>query len=184
MRRTVRAVTRDCVFCRKLFARAVQQKMGQLPKERVTLSPPFTTTGLDFAGPFYTKRGAVRKPILVKTYITLFICFITRAVHMEALTDMSGEAFLAALRWFVSRRGYQESFRQIMGPISFPLIQTSKHCTRPWTNRSLSNRYPVIHITHPTKFPGTTVILRIRLLMTLYCRHPLAPGWFSHWTDQ
>ena len=39
---------------------------------------------------------------------------------------------------------YPESFRQIMGPISFPLIPTSKHCTRPWTNRSFSIRYPVI----------------------------------------
>ena len=64
VRRTVRAVTTACVFCRKLFARAVQQKMGQLPKERVTPSPPFTTTDIDFAGPFYTKSGAVRKPTL------------------------------------------------------------------------------------------------------------------------
>ena len=104
VRRTVRAVTTACVFCRNLFACAVQQKMGQLPKERVTPSPPFTTTGIDFAGPYYTKRGAVRKPTLVKTYIPLFICF-TRAVHLEAVTDMSAEVFLTALRLFVSRRG-------------------------------------------------------------------------------
>ena len=111
MRRTVRAVTRACVFCRKLYARAVQQKMDQLPKERVTPSPPFTTTGIDFAGPFYTKRGAVRKPTLVKTYIALFICFTTRAIHLEVVTNMSEEAFLVALRRFVSRSGLPRVIR-------------------------------------------------------------------------
>ena len=144
VRKTVRAVRRACVFCRKLFARAVQQKMGQLPKERVTPSPPFTTTGIDFAGPFYTKRGAVRKPTLVKTYIALFICFATSRTLGSSNKHVSRVLFSCPEAVCVQKKTTQKSFRQTMGLISFLLMQTSKHCTRPWTNRSLSNRYPAI----------------------------------------
>ena len=45
------------------------------------------------------------KPTLVKTYICIFVCFSTRAVHMELCVDLSADTFLSAFRLFTSRRG-------------------------------------------------------------------------------
>ncbi len=79
--------------------------MGQLPKERVTPDAVFNKVGLDYAGPVYLKRGSVRKPTIVKAYICVFVSLSVKAVHIEAVSDLTSEAFLACLRRFVSRRG-------------------------------------------------------------------------------
>ena len=104
-RRLARDVCRQCMVCRKAAARVETQLMGQLPPARTTPAPPFTTTGLDYAGPFIIKYGYTRKPVLVKAYLAIFICFCTKAVHLEVVSDLTTEAFLAALKRFISRRG-------------------------------------------------------------------------------
>lgn len=104
-RSAVRRITRKCVTCFRSNPTAVNQLMGNLPESRVLPSVPFETTGVDFAGPVYIKYG-VRRPAVVKAYISVFICMSTRAIHLELVSDMTAEAFVAALRRFTSRRGY------------------------------------------------------------------------------
>lgn len=74
---------------------------AQLPKDRITTTPPFTVCGVDFTGPVYisSEKGAQ------KSYIALFTCAVTRAVHIELVSDMSTNKFLLAFRRFLSRRG-------------------------------------------------------------------------------
>ena len=84
-RKAIRDVTRACITCKYYHAKALHQQMGQLPEARVTLSSPFTVTGVDFAGPFSIKLGRIRKPVVVKGYISLFVCFATKAIHIESL---------------------------------------------------------------------------------------------------
>ncbi|XP_055715163.1 uncharacterized protein LOC129809378 [Phlebotomus papatasi] len=79
--------------------------MGNLPHSRVTSSPPFTSCGVDFAGPFFTRASKVRGVAKTKSYIAIFVCFSTKAVHMELVSDLTKEAFLAAFKRFISRRG-------------------------------------------------------------------------------
>ena len=101
-RRLTRSICRSYVTCRRSTAHNQEQMMGQLPSNRVTPSPPFTICGLDYAGPFLLKRGYIRKPQIVKSYLCVFVCFSTKAVHLEVVSDTTTAAFLECL---VSRRG-------------------------------------------------------------------------------
>ena len=94
-----------CVLCQKAYAKTDQEQMGQLPAHRVNPSPPFQTVGIDMAGPFLCHRGNPRRPTRIKTYVCIYVCFSTRAVHLELLTDMSARAFLASFSQFCACRG-------------------------------------------------------------------------------
>ena len=76
--------------------------MADLPKERlVPFMPPFTYTGTDLFGPFYVKRGRGSE----KIYGCIFVCFNSRAVHIEDVSSLETDTFLQALRRFISNRG-------------------------------------------------------------------------------
>ena len=99
-------IVSKCVVCRKLRGHTQNQKMADLPPERVTPAPPFTYTGMDVFGPFYIKEG--RKEL--KRWGLIFTCLSSRAIHLETLNNMTTDSFLNALRRFISRRG---KFREL-----------------------------------------------------------------------
>ncbi|UYV82947.1 hypothetical protein LAZ67_22001474 [Cordylochernes scorpioides] len=101
----VKRVLNRCITCFKHRSKTVTQIMGELPLERVVPSRPFQRVGVDLAGPIITKPMLKRSKILFKTYIVLFICFTTKAIHLEVVSDLTAEAFIATLRRFTSRRG-------------------------------------------------------------------------------
>lgn len=101
----VKKVVCRCVKCHRLKAAAAKQLMGSLPKERITADRPFQTVGVDFCGPFSIKVARIRRALETKSYVAVFVCFITKAVHVELVTDLTTEAFLACLKRFISRRG-------------------------------------------------------------------------------
>ena len=97
-----RKITRDCVLCRRWHGTAVQQKMADLPLNRITPDlPPFTHTGLDYFGPIEVKRGRSK----VKRYGALFTCLATRAIHLEMAYTLDTDSCISALRRFICRRG-------------------------------------------------------------------------------
>ncbi|XP_062713817.1 uncharacterized protein LOC115255489 [Aedes albopictus] len=106
-RRAVRSVIRTCYRCTRANPRPLQQPVGQLPLTRVTPSRPFASTGIDYCGPVFVKT-AYRKSTPTKAYIALFVCFSTKAVHLELVGDLSTASFLSALQRFVARRGKPE----------------------------------------------------------------------------
>ena len=48
----VSSVLYNCVTCKKLRGRLMEQKMAPLPVDRLTSEPPFTHVGLDVFGPW------------------------------------------------------------------------------------------------------------------------------------
>jgi len=102
----IRAVVHRCVRCARFKGRTATQQMGQLPIDRVRAARPFRTTGVDFAGPIALRASKGRGHKSYKGYISLFICMASRAVHLEAVSDLSAAAFLAAFRRFTARRGH------------------------------------------------------------------------------
>ncbi|KAL4083194.1 hypothetical protein QTP88_028524 [Uroleucon formosanum] len=105
-RNTARSIVNKCVICFKTKPFTFQPVMGDLPKERIQPGRAFATTGMDFAGPVKIKVSTRRNAQTLKAYICVFVCFATKAVHIELVSDLSTDAFLAALRRFWSRRGY------------------------------------------------------------------------------
>lgn len=104
-RQLVRLVSRECIICRRDSAKPKPQLFGQLPMERITPGLVFDRVGVDYAGPVRIKHGPVRKPIVVKAYIGVFVSLAVKAVHLEVVSDLTTDAFIAALRRFVARRG-------------------------------------------------------------------------------
>ncbi|XP_066585538.1 uncharacterized protein [Prorops nasuta] len=107
-RNQIRKIIRNCVRCRRFSINPVNYKMGELPTSRVQPSMPFSHTGLDFCGPFYLKEKKYRNRNKIKVYVCVFICMTIKAVHLEVVSDLSTEGFIAALRRFIARRGIPE----------------------------------------------------------------------------
>ena len=103
-RRLSRDVCSQCKVCRRAAPKPEPQLLGELPAARVTSTPAFVNTGIDFAGPFTIKKGHTRKPVKIKSYVCLFICLSTKAIHQEPVSGLTTAAFIAALQRFVSRR--------------------------------------------------------------------------------
>ena len=101
MKKTIRSVIRQCVTCRRYITKPSPQLLGQLPPERVMPGAVFERTGVDYAGPLQVKYGKVRKPVIVKAYICVFVSLTMKVVHLEAVSDFTSESFIAALHRFL-----------------------------------------------------------------------------------
>lgn len=102
-RKLIRSRLRRCIPCFRTKPRPVQPKMASLPSYRVQQLKPFASTGVDYAGPLLTKSG--RRTAPTASYICLFVCMVTKAIHLELSSSLSTESFLLAFTRFSARRG-------------------------------------------------------------------------------
>ena len=92
---TVKRIVRQCNTCRILRAQPYSYpEMPSLPRSRLAAEKPFAVCGVDYSGPHHVKEGRSRK----KVWIALFTCMVSRAVHLEAVPDLTTETFLQALQ--------------------------------------------------------------------------------------
>ena len=82
--------------------------MSDFPEDRLKCCLPFTYCAVDYVGPFMIKEG--RK--MLKRYGVLFTCMSSRAIHLETATSLETDAFLNALRRFLSHRGPVQQSRE------------------------------------------------------------------------
>lgn len=104
-RNVIRQRIHACNSCFKNSPSHLNTKMADLPSYRVNETKAFVHTGVDYAGPINITLCRRRGQRSQKAYICLFICLVTKAVHIELASDLSSEAFISAFKRFISRRG-------------------------------------------------------------------------------
>ena len=103
--RLITSVYRRCVRSIRHGATPLQQQMAPLPAERLHQGRPFPSTGLDYAGPFPILFSRGRGAKTTKGYVGIFICLVTKAVHIEVVSDLTSDTFIASFSRFTARRG-------------------------------------------------------------------------------
>lgn len=101
----LKSIINKCLVCQRKWARPVRQGMGDLPAVRCSPGSTFNHVGIDYAGPLYITQGRGRGHIHRKTYVALFVCMTSRAIHLELSVDVSTKCFMAVLERFCGRRG-------------------------------------------------------------------------------
>ena len=102
-------------YCKLRRSREIQ-KMADIPPERLSLGPPFTSIGIDTFDPWEivtrkTRGGAANS----KRLAILFTCLVSRAIHIEIVEEMSSSLFINALRHFLALRGPVKLIRSDRG---------------------------------------------------------------------
>ncbi|XP_058827831.1 uncharacterized protein LOC131687756 [Topomyia yanbarensis] len=119
LRKTAKAVINKCILCARARPRKLQQQMGQIPRARVTPSPTFAHTGVDLCDPFQILPSPRAKTTMT-VCVCIFICFSTKAVHLEKAENQSADASISAIMRFTSLRGrpeviYSDNGRNFVG---------------------------------------------------------------------
>lgn len=115
MRRQVSRIIRKCIVCFRFNPPIQPPFMSDLPADRVTAARPFSNVSTDFAGPYLVKASLLRNAKSVKAYLCIFVCSASKAVHIEVVSSLSAESFIACLTRFVSRRGLPTLIRSDRG---------------------------------------------------------------------
>ena len=107
----VRSLIHHCSDCRANRGKTIEQKMADLPEERLASEGPFVHCGLDMFGHYIVKEG--RKEI--KRWGILFTCLSCRGIHLEMVSKADTDSFILALRRFIARRGPVRTIRSDNG---------------------------------------------------------------------
>ena len=103
LRRLVKHIQSNCHGCARFRAQSYHRPLpGRLPPTQTQGTTPFQVLGVDFAGPirYKTKVKAEKK-----SYLVLYACSLTRAVHLELLKSLEVVEFLPRLKRLIARRG-------------------------------------------------------------------------------
>ena len=95
----VKRTIRNCILCKRLEAVPFR---SNLPEGRIDNSPPFTNTGMGFAGRLLLSDKCIAR----KHYVCLFTCMSTRAIQLGLVPSLEVDEFLRAFRRFCARRGF------------------------------------------------------------------------------
>ena len=98
--------------------------MENLLIARINPCRAFEKVGIDFAGPVNTKCHHKRKYSLFKSYVCLFVCMSTKAVHIELVSDLTTASFLLTLLRFIAHRGcptkiFSDNGKNFIGAASY-----------------------------------------------------------------
>ena len=100
----IKKIIRHCRICKHFEGNHYKlPPISDLPEFRTEQVPAFCNVGVDFAGPLIVKQEGDNRT--TKAHIALFSRCVTRAIHLEVVTDLTADSFILCLRRFISRRG-------------------------------------------------------------------------------
>ena len=103
LRSRVKTIIYNCNWCKRFRCKPLLAPLtADLPKYRTKSKYPIETIGLDFAGPIEYK---VSKECYKKSYIVLYTCATSRAIHLDLLKTMENEDFRRSIKEMIARRG-------------------------------------------------------------------------------
>lgn len=105
-RSVIKQQIRKCYKCFKANPKPADYFMADLPPARVVPCKPFSKTGVDYAGPFLIKTSKLKRAPIAKAYLCVFVCMVTKACHLDLVSDLSTDCFIACLTRFIGRRGW------------------------------------------------------------------------------
>ena len=113
----IQRMVRDCVTCKRLRGSPMEQRMADLPIERIEDVAPFVNVGLDVFGHFMVGEGKDTRRNLSyrKVWVLIVVCLPSRAVHLEPLPAMNTSAFMNAFARFSAIRGTCKLVRSDQG---------------------------------------------------------------------
>jgi len=155
-----------CVPCFRTRPRNVQPKMASLPSYRVQQLKPFTSTGVDYAGPISLKGSRGRRSAPTLAYICLFVCTTTKAYHLELSSTLSSETFLLAFARFSARRG---PIREMHSDCGTNFVGASKLLT------------PLTQLTHSSTFQSRVHSYLATKHISWYFNPPSSPHFGGLW---
>lgn len=88
IRTLIRTIISCCAKCVRLAVVNPQPVIADLPSSRVTEGRPFFGSWNLLCQPIINERKST-KARYYKAYVAAFVCFITRAVHLESVSDVS-----------------------------------------------------------------------------------------------
>lgn len=106
LRNELRTCVHKCVVCVRYNKKFEEQLMAELPKDRVNKNRAFLYTGVDYAGPIEIAERYKSRTNKRKCWIAVHVCMVTRAIHLDAVTELSSAAYIACYERFISRRGH------------------------------------------------------------------------------
>lgn len=85
--------------------RKIQNRYGRFFSITCSISTSILTFGIDYGGPIFVKESRRQNTKTVKVYLALCTCMAIKAVHIKIVSNLTPNAFLAALDRFVAQRG-------------------------------------------------------------------------------
>lgn len=115
-KRRISGILHKCITCHKQRGKTAEQKMADLPPDRISMEPPFTNVGLDVFGPWNVSARRTRGGhAYSKRWAVIFTCLSVRAIHIELIESMDTSSFINALRRFFAIRGPAKIIRSDCG---------------------------------------------------------------------
>ena len=99
LRKLTKTVVRKCYGCKRFKSLPY---LGPLPNDGTEQVMPFQVIGTDFVNPIHYRAKTKKEQ---KAYILIFSCSVSRAVHLELISNTTTKEFVKCLKRLVARRG-------------------------------------------------------------------------------